>query len=103
MQYQLVLQFEMGDSVEDFRDMAALEDLLRKNLLPNSELDGHDSGSGVFNIFIWTEKPRETFEIAQKVIPRYRLQKLLRAVYRELDSEEFLILWPESAEGVEPL
>ena len=51
MKYQLVLQFQ-AESVQEFDELAVLEDLLVENLPSHSVVDGHDIGSGELNIFV---------------------------------------------------
>jgi hypothetical protein len=93
MKYQLVLQFQ-AESMKDFNELVALEDLLIENLLPHSEVDGHDFGSSEFNIFILTDQPSESFSAAEITIGHYHPQQTLRAAYRELDQDHFVVLWP---------
>jgi hypothetical protein len=93
MKYQLVLQFR-AESMKDFDELVVLEDLLIENLPPHSEVDGHDSGSGEFNIFILTDQPSESFSAAEETIGHYHLKQTLRAAYRELGQDNFVILWP---------
>jgi hypothetical protein len=61
MKYQLVLQFQ-AESVQEFDELAVLEDLLVENLPSHSVVDGHDFGSGELNIFILTDQPKESFQ-----------------------------------------
>jgi len=93
MKYQLVLQFR-AESMMDFDELVVLEDLLIENLPPHSEVDGHDFGSGEFNIFILTDQPSESFRAAETTIAHYHPQQTLKAAYRELGQDNFVILWP---------
>jgi len=93
MKYQLVLQFR-AESVREFDELVALEELLVENLPLHSKVDGHDFGSGEFNIFILTDQPKESFDAAEKVIQQYRPQGTLKAAYRELGQNNFVILRP---------
>ena len=93
MKYQLVLQFR-AECTQDFDELVFLEDLLIKNLPSISEVDGHDIGSDEFNIFVLTNQPRESFGAAEKIIQQHHPQRPLKAAYRELDKDEFVILWP---------
>ena len=45
LKYQLVLQFQ-AERVQEFDELAVLEDLLVENLPSHSVVDGHDFGSG---------------------------------------------------------
>ena len=93
MKYQLVLQFQ-AESVQEFDELVVLEDLLVEKLPLGSEVDGHDLGSGEFNIFILTDQPEQTFHAAEQTIQLYRPPQKLKAAYRELGQNTFVILWP---------
>jgi hypothetical protein len=93
MKYQLVLQFQ-AESVQEFDELAVLEDLLVENLPSHSVVDGHDFGSGELNIFILTDQPKESFHAAERTIRHYRPPQALKAAYRELGQNNFVILWP---------
>jgi hypothetical protein len=97
MRFQLVLQFPAAE-ISQFHELVALEQKLIKNLGPASEVDGHDFGSGEFNIFVFTDQPRETFDAARKLIENGAFPKELRAAYRERGKAEYVILWPEHLE-----
>ena len=47
MKYQLVLQFQ-AERVQEFDELAVLEDLLVENLPSHSVVDRHDFGSSLF-------------------------------------------------------
>jgi hypothetical protein len=93
MKYQLVLQFRASNS-KDFEDLVVLEELLTENLSPESEVDGQDFGADEFNIFILTDHPEEIFHACEMLIQKQRPRQQLKAAYRELDKEAFVILWP---------
>jgi hypothetical protein len=75
MKYQLVLQFQ-AESVQEFDELVVLEELLVKKLPLDSEVDGHDFGSGEFNIFILTqvqgthETPQEIGDVGHPAMVR---------------------------------
>ena len=96
MKFQLVLQFAT-EGMNQFDELVALEEKLIQNLPPTSEVDGHDFGSGEFNIFILTDQPKEAFEDALKLI-KGSFQNKFRAAYRERGKDEYVILWPEHLE-----
>lgn len=60
MDYQLVLQFACN-SEEDFDSVIQMEDQLASVLGDSAIIDGHDSGSGQANIFIFTSSPVVAF------------------------------------------
>jgi hypothetical protein len=98
MKYQLVLQFR-AEGTQDFDELVVLEDLLIENLPSTSGVDGHDFGSNEFNIFVLTNQPRETFRVAEKIIQQYHPQQQLKAAYRELGKDEFVVLWPPNLQA----
>jgi hypothetical protein len=67
MKYQLVLQFA-ADSMADFDRLVALEDRLVEELDDLTAVDGHDFGSGEFNIFILTDDPAMVFGKAHGIV-----------------------------------
>lgn len=95
MKYQLVLQFA-ATSMEDFDRLVALEDSLIEELGNIALVDGHDFGAGEFNIFILTDVPTESFEKAQRVATNQKIPNAMRSAYRQVDGEEYTILWPSS-------
>ena len=95
MKYQLVLQFE-AVSTEDFDRLVALEDRLIGELDDLATVDGHDFGLGEFNIFILTDDPAESFNNAHRVVADQGVPNAMRSAYRQLDGEDYVILWPSS-------
>ena len=95
MKYQLVLQFA-ADSMEDFDRLVALEDRLIEELDDAATVDGHDFGSGEFNIFVLTDDPATVFDKAHGIVTNQGVPNVMRSAYRELDGEDYVILWPSS-------
>jgi hypothetical protein len=95
MKYQLVLQFAAA-SIEDFDRLVALEDSLIEELDSIATVDGHDFGVGEFNIFILTNDPNESFKRAQRVVTDQEIANAMRSAYRQVEGEEYVILWPSS-------
>jgi hypothetical protein len=91
--FQLVLQFS-AMSPQEFDAVVALEEELIRGLPQIAEVDGHDFGAGEFNIFVLTDRPTEAFDVAKILIQRQRPQQQLRAAYRDMAKDEFVILWP---------
>ncbi|MEA3211932.1 MAG: hypothetical protein QOE70_4989 [Chthoniobacter sp.] len=96
MDYQLVLHFR-GDSLEDLDATVALEDDLIQELGDSADVDGHDVGSGETNIFIFTSDPAATFLRARTVLQRRQQLKSVVAAYREVEGEQFTVIWPEGS------
>ena len=95
MTYQLVLQFD-ANAPDDFNRLVALEDVFIKELGSVAIVDGHDFGLGEFNIFALTDKPREAFSAVQRIAAQQGAVDAMRAAYRELTADDFVILWPPS-------
>jgi hypothetical protein len=94
MKYQLVLQFA-ADSTEDFDRLIELEDRLIEEL-DVATVDGHDFGSGEFNIFVLTDDPTTVFGKAHEIVTSQGVPNALRSAYREMHGEDYVILWPSS-------
>ena len=93
MKAQLVLQFD-GASISDFDRLVSFEELLRQQLGGRAVVDGHDFGSGEFNIFILTNDARLTFRLAAEIARTQGLFDAIRAGYRAIDADDFSVLWP---------
>ena len=95
MKYQLVLQFE-AVSMEDFDRLVVLEDQLIEKLGDLATVDGHDFGLGKFNIFLLTDAPAAAFRKAREIVATQGVPNVMRSAYRELDGEDYVILWLSS-------
>ena len=97
MRYQLVLQFR-GDSLADYDTMVALEDCLTKDLGHSAKVDSHDCGSGEANIFILTSDPAATFWRVRQTLQRNEQLEAVTAAYRDVEGENYTVIWPEGSE-----
>ena len=61
-------------------------------------MDGHDFGAGEMNIFVQTDRPVEAFQHAMAALASHPQRDEVRAAYREVDGERFVILWPKGLE-----
>ena len=95
MNYQLVLQFS-ASSMAEFDRLVSLETKLLETLDDTAVVDGHDFGSGTFNIFVLTNEPTATFTQAHQVILDEAIPNELRSAYREATGEDYVILWPSA-------
>jgi len=95
MKYQLVLQFA-ADSTEDFDRLVTLEDRLIQEMDDIATVDGHDFGSGEFNIFLLTDDPTTVFGKAHGIVINQGVHNAMRSAYREMDGEDYVVLWPSS-------
>lgn len=93
MKYQLALQFP-GRSGADYESMVALESALSTALGETAEVDGHDVGTDVMNLFIFTNDPAATFEQAKPVLERREQLDWVTAAYREVEGERYTVIWP---------
>lgn len=66
---------------------------LEEELL-SGEVDGHDVGGGIVNIFIDTREPKQCFEEAMRIINDME-PKPDAAGYRNFEEEDYVRLWPE--------
>ncbi len=96
MNYQLVLQFP-GTTEEDFDLLIKMEDKLEENLSSDSDVDGHDFGSDEMNIFIYTNTPERCFEHSKLILDDITDLEVMKAAYRQIESEDFTILWPKGS------
>lgn len=75
--------------------MIEIEDLLTDNLSENSDVDGHDAGSGEVNIFIHTNDPRFAFDEVKAILGTRDFWVDARVAYREIEGNEYTVLWPK--------
>jgi len=95
MNYQLVLQFA-ANSMAVFDRLVSLETKLMGTLDDTTVVDGHDFGSGKFNIFVLTNEPTATFAQAHQVILDEAIPNELRSAYRDVSGDDYVILWPSA-------
>ncbi|MBU8866639.1 hypothetical protein [Paenarthrobacter aromaticivorans] len=94
--YILALQWP-ATSEADYGALISMEEaLLRSDLLDAcGVVDGHDFGAGEMNIFIHTDRPLEAFQHAMTSLSTDRRWASVRAAYRPINGECFVIVWPE--------
>jgi hypothetical protein len=90
---QLVLQWD-ARSIQDFDAIVELENQLSEIMPKNSEVDGHDAGSGQMNIFIFTDAPRKIFDLAKPVLKEANRLANVRVAYREASEDQYTVLHP---------
>ena len=91
MKYQVVLQFSTIHMNLD--KLVELETLLEEKLKSN-DVDGHDIGQEEMNIFILTNDPKKCFKTALSLIG-VDVQVNLKAAYRKLDEDDYIVLFPK--------
>ncbi|WP_146072086.1 ABC transporter [Bryocella elongata] len=97
-----MIEFE-SSTMESFNELQPLEELLRSGFGddPDVLVDGHDFGTGIFNIFIHTNTPEPTFEKTLAIIEGARPGAELRAGYRDFNEDDYVPLHPQSLESFE--
>jgi hypothetical protein len=65
---QKMLRVEIDATNFSFDEVVSIEALLASQLSSDSEVDGHDIGQGVFNIFIVSGSPRKTKKEITKIL-----------------------------------
>ena len=76
----------------NFNALIALEDALISELGDSANVDEHDIGSGVVNIFIITSVPEQTFQQIRPILEREQRLQAVTVVYRRLDGEQFTVV-----------
>ena len=94
MQYKLVLQFS-EEKYGDIDWIINMEDFLIATL-SEAEVDGHDMGIGEVNIFLNTDKPIDAFNTIKNLFEKqhHSLLEDCKAGYREVNSDDYISLWP---------
>jgi hypothetical protein len=90
----LVLQFPVA-STDDYDAVVELEERLMDELRDSADVDGHDVGGGVMNVFVFTDDPSGTLDRALRVLGASPLAGSLRAGSRREDEDTYTPLWPE--------
>lgn len=93
MKYQLVLQWP-ALSIMDYDAMIEVEDALVEKLSKAHVVDGHDAGSGEFNIFIHTDDPKHAFNEVKSILGTRDFWVDARVAYRAITGSEYTVLWP---------
>jgi|HubBroStandDraft_6_1064221.scaffolds.fasta_scaffold153102_4 hypothetical protein len=96
LKFQLVLQWPVS-SMNDYNEMVNVEDLLIERFTKRCEVDGHDFGSNEANIFVNTNDPRRTFEEIRTILSGHKLWPDTRIAFRQIDGNEYTVIWPEGA------
>ncbi|WP_045835936.1 hypothetical protein [Hyphomicrobium sp. 99] len=101
MNHQLVLQFQ-GDDDDTLERVIALEDRLIEVLGGSTaaEVDGHETGDGVINLILLAKNAAKVWEKIEPIVEDASDELDINAVaFRNLDAEEFTVLWPVDYEG----
>ena len=101
MNQQLVLQFQ-GEDDETLDKVIALEDRLIEAFdgSTTAEVDGHEPGEGVINLVLIAKNAAKLWEKIEPIVEAASDELDINAVaFRNLDAEEFTVLWPADYEG----
>lgn len=95
MNYQLVIQFSLTDSsADDFDQLLIIENELNLSLGDKHQVNGHDIGSDIMNIYIHTNDPDEAFELVKSLLSENDLKKIT-AAFRDIDGDDYSVIWPD--------
>lgn len=59
------------------------------------DVDGYDFGSAEMNIFIYTDGPQTAFDQARATLQSHSRLSNVRAAFRDVEGENFTVLWPK--------
>ncbi|MDZ4859533.1 MAG: ABC transporter [Candidatus Hydrogenedentes bacterium] len=93
MKYRLVLQLP-SSSIKDYNEVIRFESLIVEGIGELGEVDGHDAGSGEFNIFVLTDDPVLTFDRIKTLPGAVDFMPNLKVAFRELEKDEYVIIYP---------
>jgi hypothetical protein len=93
MKYQLVLQMPFA-TLTDYYDMIRFEGAVAEKLGALGGVDGHDAGSGEMNIYLFSDDPGAAFDQIKPIAEALGLLAKLVAAYREIDGEEYVVVYP---------
>ncbi|MCB1085471.1 MAG: hypothetical protein KDM63_00375, partial [Verrucomicrobiae bacterium] len=91
MKYQLVIQWPASSTL-DYDALIEIEEILEEHL--SDRIDGHDAGSSEMNIFIHTDDAEKAFDEVREVLSANDFWVDAKAAYREMESEDYVVLWP---------
>jgi hypothetical protein len=95
VQYELVIQFRPSVAL-DVEKLVSIEDALVDELGDSASVDGHDIGSGEFNVFIFTDNPNGSYQRVQELLKRVKPDGVMNVAYRDIDGNDYVVLWPPS-------
>jgi hypothetical protein len=101
MNHQLVLQFQ-GDDDDTLDKVIALEDRLIEALDGSTaaEVDGHEPGDGVINLVLLAKNAAKVWEKIEPIVEDASDELDMNAVaFRDINAEDFTVLWPVDYEG----
>lgn len=91
MKYLLVLQ--LPETTFTYDQLVDFENHLIREVEGIAEIDGHDIGVGELNIFVLTDDIDSTIKRIEPLFEN-EIKKTLKAAYREVDGEQYHVLYP---------
>ena len=89
----------MADTSADYFDrLITIENELGFILRDKHIVVGHELRTEDMNLTIHTDDPDEAFELAKNVLSEKDLETISVA-FREMEDEEYSVLWPENFSG----
>lgn len=93
MRYQLIFQFPEA-FFATLEDIIEFENKLSESLPKTCDVDGYDTGSGTANFFVYTNFPLAALKHFRTYFGTNKVEKNLRASYREVDGDSYTNVWP---------
>ena len=78
----------------DYDAFVELETMIIDSIGQRGTVDGHDIGCGEMNVFIYTNDPAETLRFIQNTLGTRDFAPTMKAAFREVESDEFTVLYP---------
>lgn len=92
--YQVVVQFPEAFFASS-AEVEAFGEKLATSLPHTHEYDGFDAGFGTVNYFVYSNTPTAVLANFRKYLGTNKVEKKVRIAYRDVDSEEFIVVWPK--------
>ncbi len=93
MRFQVVVQFDWSDA-DNLERLFATEQRMGAELTGDAVVDGHDFGSGEFNIFVLTNDPSQTYKCISAFLLHEGIQSQARIACRAIDGDIYTVMWP---------
>ena len=93
MRYQVIFQFPES-FFATHNDLVQFEGKLIASMPRTCVVDGYDFGLGTTNFFVYTDSPLAAFKHFRNYLGTNKVERQLRASYREVDGDAYTNLWP---------
>lgn len=93
MRYQVIFQFPETFFASP-SEVLEFEEKLAVSMPKTCVVDGYDVGSGTVNFFVFTDSPLAAFGHFRKYLGTNKVEKNLRASYREAEGDDYINMWP---------